>query len=191
MEDAEKQKHALIERLVSSSQSGEADAFGKLYELFVAPIYRYMYYRVGREDAEDLTELVFLKTWENIHQYEKRQSSFSAWIFRIAHNVVVDHYRAHQANGELSENIEDKRRDASATERIHRRLDQEILTTAMKELKEHYRQVLILKYINGLSNEEIGNIMGKSQAALRILQFRALRTLRRVLQDQGISEEDM
>lgn len=191
MEDEAKQKHALIERLVSSSQNGQPDAFGKLYELFVTPIYRYMYYRVGREDAEDLTELVFLKTWENIHQYEKRQSSFSAWIFRIAHNVVVDHYRSHQTNGVLDENIEDIRREASATERIHRRLDREMLHTAMKGLKEHYRQVLILKYINGLSNEEIGNIMGKSQAALRILQFRALRTLRRMLQEQGVSEEDL
>src|SRR3989338_10018248 len=83
-----------IERLVLKIQQGDHDAFATLYDIFIDPIYRYVYYRVNQNDAEDLTEVVFLKVWENILQYKKQKSTFAAWIFRIAHNLVVDHYRA-------------------------------------------------------------------------------------------------
>lgn len=185
------QTEAEIELLVVTAQKGSSEAFGKLYDIFVNPIYRYIYYRVGAGDAEDLAELVFLKTWENIRQYRKGESSFSSWIFRIAHNVVVDHYRAMHPSDELSEEIADHRRESSATATAHRRFDNELLSVAMAELKDRYRQVLILKYINDLSNEEIGYIMGKTQAALRILQFRALRSLKKVLERRGISGLDV
>lgn len=177
-----------IERLVSASQSGESDAFGKLYDSFVDPIYRYMYYRVRSDEAEDLTELVFLKTWENIQQYKKGKSSFSSWIFRIAHNIVVDHYRAHRPINELSPEHMDQRLEAVTPTRAHQRFDKELLEVAMKELRDDYRQVLILKFMNDLSNEEIGVIMERSQAALRILQFRALRSLKRVLEKMGVHD---
>lgn len=185
------QTEAEIELLVATAQKGSSEAFGKLYDIFVNPIYRYIYYRVGSGDAEDLAELVFLKTWENIRQYRKKESSFSSWIFRIAHNIVVDHYRAMRPSDELSEEIEDHRKESSATAFAHKRFDNELLSAAMAELKDRYRQVLILKYINDLSNEEIGYIMGKTQAALRILQFRALRSLRKVLERRGITGLDM
>lgn len=177
-----------IESLVVASQRGNSEAFGKLYDLFVNPIYRYLYYRAGAEEAEDLAELVFLKTWENIRSYRPKNRRFSAWLFRIAHNVVVDFYRSNHFKDQLSEDIPDLRIEADSIDRAHRRFDQEILGRAMKELKDHYRQILVLKYMNDLSNEEIAQIMDRSQAALRILQFRALKSLRRVLENMGISE---
>lgn len=177
-----------IEEHVLASQRGDSDAFAKVYDHFVAPIYRYVHYRVGPKDAEDLTELVFLKTWENIRQYKKGKHSFSAWIFRIAHNVVIDHYRSRRSDDELTENVEDHRIESLAATRVHRRIDRELLDAAMVELKDHYRQILILKYINDLTNEEIGFVTGKSQASLRILQFRALRSLKRVLERHGVTE---
>lgn len=187
METKDPKREAEIEKLVVESQRGNSDAFGKLYDLFVDMIFRYMHYRVGKQDSEDLTELVFLKTWEHIRKYRREAGTFSSWIFRIAHNIVVDHYRANQfQNVELTENIQDYRSLANTVERTHRILDQEVLALAMKELKDHYRQILILKYMNDLSNEEIGSVMGKSQAALRILQFRALRSLRRILENKNV-----
>ncbi|MBI2638874.1 sigma-70 family RNA polymerase sigma factor [Candidatus Peregrinibacteria bacterium] len=176
-----------IEALVGKSQRGDSESFGKIYDLFVGPIYRYLYYRVGAEEAEDLTELVFLKTWESIRSYRPKRR-FSAWLFRIAHNITVDFYRSNHFKDELSEDIPDLRIEANSIERAHRHFDQQILGQAMKELKDHYRQILILKYMNDLSNEEIAQIMGRSQAALRILQFRALKSLKRVLEKMGISD---
>lgn len=189
-----------IEKLVTASKQGNSGAFGALYDHFVTPIYRYIYYRTGKQNAEDLTELVFLKTWENIGQYQpftarpnykKSASSFSSWIFRIAHNIVIDHYRSARHENELSESIEDHRKEAYTPGKAVRHFDQEILSEGMAELKDHYRQVLILKYINELDNEEIAEIMGRSQAALRILQFRALKSLKKILQRKGIAESDI
>lgn len=180
-----------VEALVASSQKGDSDSFAKLYDLFIHPIYRYIYYRAGAGEAEDLTELVFLKTWENIRQYRSGQRNFSSWIFRIAHNVVIDFYRSCHRDEELSDQIQDFGREANTVERVHGRLTNEILGDALKELHDRYRQVIILKYINGFSNEEIGVILGRSQAALRILQFRALKKLRVLLTEKGFSEADL
>ncbi|MEK9132669.1 MAG: sigma-70 family RNA polymerase sigma factor [Patescibacteria group bacterium] len=180
-----------IEELVIKSQCGNSEAFGKLYDIFIDSIYRYIYYRVNQGEAEDLTELVFLKTWENINQYKFDQKNFSSWIFRIAHNVVIDFYRAHRQDEELVETLHDERIEADTTNRAHRSLDNRILSESIGKLKDAYRQVLILKYINDFSNEEIAQITGRSQAALRILQFRALKHLRRILEDRGISQDEV
>lgn len=183
------QKEEEIENLVIASQRGDSEAFGKLYDIFVDPLYRYAYYRVGAGEAEDLIELVFLKSWENIKQYRPLERSFSSWIFRIAHNVVVDFYRSQRPQDELSENIIDYREEADSKALANRRFDNEVLEKAMLELKDRYRQIIILKFINDLTNEEIGYITGRSQTALRILQFRALRKLRRILERMGVNED--
>ena len=180
-----------IEAFVVTSQQGDSDAFAKIYDLFVDRIYRYVYYRVGATDAEDLTELIFLKTLENIRQYRPGTNTFSSWLFRIAHNVVIDHYRAHDQSDELSENVKDERPAAQIQQRADNAITHEVLTEAMKQLKDDYRQIIILKYLNEFSNDEICEIMGRSHAALRILQFRALKTLRRILEDMGITEFDV
>ena len=180
-----------IEQLVSAAQKGDSNAFGTLYDLFVNQIYRYVYFRVGAQEAEDLTELVFLKTWENIRQYRSNNRSFSSWLFRIAHNIVVDYYRSNRVNGELTEEYEDHRAEANTPHRAHMHFDQTLLSQIMHELKDHYRQILVLKYINDLSYEEIGFIMERSPSALRILQFRALKNLRHILKKRGISETDI
>ncbi len=188
MSESRPLQNAEIENLALLSQKGKSEAFAKLYDIFVNPIYRYVYYRVGSQDAEDLTELVFLKTWENIHQYRSGRRSFSSWIFRIAHNIVVDHYRSNHIEDELTDDMEDSRREADTSLGAHRRLDKEILGEAMSKLKDSYRQILILKYMNDFSNEEIADITGRSQAALRILQFRALKHLKRIFEEKGITD---
>lgn len=179
-----------VEALVASSQKGDSKSFGQLYDIFVQPIYRYVYYRIGRSEAEDLTEMIFLKTWEHIGKYRRGESSFSSWIFRIAHNVVVDYYRGSKTTDELPDDIEDSRPAVKADTMARLAVTSEILSEALKKLKDQYRQVIILKYVNDLSNEEIAEIMGKSQTALRILQFRALRQLKTMLNKKGIYDSD-
>lgn len=180
-----------IDELVQKSQNGDGEAFAKIYDVFVTPIYKYVYFRVNSDDAEDLAELIFLKTWENIRQYRPGMGNFSSWIFRIAHNVVVDHYRAHRESSELSDNLQDMRIEADTTKRIHGRLTKELLYGALQELKDQYRQILVLKFINDFSNQEIARITGRSEAALRILQFRALKKLKGILLERGVSSADL
>lgn len=176
--------------LILDCQNGHSGAFGKIYDMFIDQIYRYIFYRVGATDSEDLTELVFLKAWEKIHQYHAAKGSFRSWLFRIAHNSVVDFYRevGNSRNEALNEMAVDASQNGNATLRAHRSLNQKTLYRAMRELSDRYRQILILKYVNDCDNDEISIILNKSQAAVRILQFRALRSLKQILEKYGITE---
>lgn len=178
-----------IEKLVLQSQKGDSEAFGKIYDVFVDAIYRYVYYRVKNEEVEDLVEIVFLKAWENINKYKKGKYSFSAWIFRIAHNLVVDYYRGKEAKADtlpldeaLEETIQSYKREHKPIGRTEASLNNDILTRALGTLKKTHYDFIVLKFINQLSNEEIAEILGKNESALRVMQFRALKELRTVLQ---------
>ncbi|MEK7528723.1 MAG: sigma-70 family RNA polymerase sigma factor [Patescibacteria group bacterium] len=178
-----------IEELVLRAQGGDTDAFGEVYEIFFTSLYRYVYYRTAHHDSEDLLEIIFLKIWSNLHRYKKSEkSSFIAWAFRIAHNTVVDYYREPVATLELEYGVADERREARSEDAVSRKLNNEILSKALHQLKESYQQVLVLKFINELENDEISKILDKSENSLRILQFRALRALRKVLEGMGITE---
>ncbi|MFC1810306.1 sigma-70 family RNA polymerase sigma factor [Patescibacteria group bacterium] len=176
-----------LEGLVRKSQKGDADAFAELYEFFVTPIYRYIFYKVKKEDVEDLTETLFLKAWENIRKYKKRRNkSFKAWIFRIAHNLVVDHYRLTREHGSLDPRLKDTTREADPVEIADNSLNNENLKLAIGKLKKNYQQIVLLKFINELSNEEISRVLKKSEGSVRILQFRALKALRHIMDEMGI-----
>lgn len=177
-----------IENLVLLSQKGDCEAFGQIYDVFIDAIYRYMYYRVKDEEVEDLVEVVFLKAWENIGKYKKGKHSFSSWLFRIAHNLVVDFYRSKEVRGEtvpldeaLEETLQSYRREHKPVALAEMRFNNDILMKALGTLKKAHYDFIVLKFINQLSNEEISQIMEKSESALRVLQFRALKDLKTVL----------
>ena len=184
-------KEEMIELLVKRSQQGESMAFGKLYDQFVDRIYRYIYFRVPKDDVEDLTEMVFLKAWEKIHQYKFGRKSFSAWVFRIAHNLVVDTYRFNKNKevSELSPNVPEHRREHNPIKVTEHGLHSQYLKDALGNLKPHYKQIVILKFINELSNKEIADVLGKSEGSVRILQFRALKALRVEMEEIGLDFE--
>lgn len=177
-----------IEELVLLVQGGDQDAFATLYDILLDPIYRYIYYRVPATEAEDLTETVFLKVWKNINKYRPMKNVFTAWVFRIAHNLVVDYYRAakNQKVEELNEALPDMDRQHNPIARTKQVMDNDILKKAIARMKDSYREIIIYKFINELSNTEIAQILNKSEGSLRILQFRALKALKRELQDMGI-----
>lgn len=174
----------LIEELVRKAQQGNTDAFGHLYELLLDDMFRYVYFRVANRDAGDICEDIFVKAWENLHQYRSRKkSSFRAWIFTIARNVIIDYYRKNREVISVDNIVllEDEEEQRSPHFDINNQLTVAVITHALRYLKEDAQQVIILKYMNELSNEEIADIMGKSVTAIRIIVHRALKELRHVI----------
>lgn len=170
--------------LVKRAVDGSADAFGELYLLHLDAIYRYVRFRVGNShDAEDLTEHVFLKAWEALPNYKLRGLPFSSWLYRIAHNVVIDHRRrAALALTSTSSNALDyPASEAAALDQIIEASEVAEMAEAIKKLPEDQQQVLVLRFIEGLSHAEVARIINKTEGACRVIQHRALAALSRLL----------
>ncbi len=166
--------------LVRKATEHDAAAFAQLYEEYVDKIYRYTYYKVGNKfQAEDLTAQVFLKAWEAIHRYHSTDRPFSAWLFRIAHNLIVDYFRMQRPVLPLEEGAEDE--DTNLEEVTAHHLDSEMLRSAITKLTDDQQQVIILKFLEGYGTEEVAVLMGKDPGAVRALQHRGLQGLQRIL----------
>jgi RNA polymerase sigma-70 factor (ECF subfamily) len=167
----------LVRRVVATH---DPDAFGQLYELYIDRIGRYVYYKVGdREEAEDLTEQVFLKAWESMQNFRSEPAAFPVWIFRLAHNLVIDYHRTHRETSELHEFIEDTR--PLPEDVVDARLDSEMLRAAITKLTPEQQQVVILRFIQGMPHAQVAAIMGKNEVAVRGIQYRAVVALQRIL----------
>jgi RNA polymerase sigma-70 factor (ECF subfamily) len=168
--------------LVRRAQGGDADAVAEIYQLHSPAIFRYFYFRLpDREAAEDLTGAVFLQMIEALPRYEDRGLPFAAWLFRIAHDRLVDHHRrsAYRQSGSLSEQVEDA---AADTEGLAMRSHEEQgLRALISELTGEQRMVVQLRFIEGYNLQETAEVMGKSPGAIKALQHRALRQLARKL----------
>ena len=176
------------ERLLASRASnGDRAAYSVLYERYFEKIYRYIYFKVGqRSEAEDLTSQTFLKAWDAIGDYEWRNHPFGAWLFRIAHNLIVDFHRARRPLTTLDDAAPQLELRASRDDVRPERILSELLTEervrqAVDRLTEEQQQVLILRFFEGLSTGEVAELMGKRRGAIRGLQFRALSALRELL----------
>lgn len=169
--------------LVIKAQAGNVDAFGILYERHAPAIYRYLYAHLPESmDAEDLTGEVFLKTWQSLSNYRQRGTPFLAFLYRVAHNALVDHYRRSRHNDQqFSTDHEEVLKDANPgpAEVIGTRLEHQELLQIMSYLHKDYQTVLILRFISELSPEETAQVMGRSAGSIRVLQHRALAALRK------------
>lgn len=176
------EEKALVERAKT-----DPAAFGILYERYVARIYSYIYHHTGNhQDAEDLTAKTFYRALDGIKRYRERGLPFSAWLFRIAHNVVVNWYRERSRHPvvPLDERFQS---DAEAVEphvALEKREEREALLKAIRLLPPERRQLLILKFVEGMSNAEIGQIMGRSEGAIKALYHRTLVALRKALEKE-------
>ena len=174
-------------RLAVKAADGDRSAFGELYEQYVDKIYRYVHFKVGDQgDTEDLTSQTFLKAWDAIGDYEWRNYPFGAWLFRIAHNLVVDYHRARRPSVTLDDATPQLEHRASQENIRPEHLLSELITMdrvrhAVGRLTEEQQQVLVLRFFEGLSTGEVAKIMGKRRGAIRGLQFRALGALRDML----------
>ena len=175
---------AIVGALVERAQAGDADAFGSLYDRFQPEIVRYLTHRVGDADtAEDLAQQVFLKAWQAIPRYEARGVPFKAWLYRMAHNQMVDHFRTHRQTTDL-EGV-DIPQESEAEGVLLAAEMSEALTVAMAALSEDHRQVLTLRFLMEKSAREIAEIMGRKEVTVRGLQMRALQALRRAIEETG------
>jgi RNA polymerase sigma-70 factor (ECF subfamily) len=168
--------------LVESARRGDAGAFGQLYQLHLDRIYRYVYYRVGTaSEAEDLTEHVFLKAWEAVGRYESRGLPFAAWLYRMAHNAVIDHYRANRPTTSIDETFDLEDEKQSPTDAVMAGVDRDELRQAIRRLNHDQQQVVVMRFVEGMSHAEVGQLLGKSEVAVRVIQHRALQAMGKYL----------
>jgi RNA polymerase sigma-70 factor (ECF subfamily) len=173
----------LVERAKSNP-----DAFGLLYERYVDKIYNYVYYRTGnRHDAEDLTAKVFYQALNHIPRFVQRGAPFSSWLYRIAHNLVANWHRDRSRRQVVSLDRLAQvgvQEDASPFQQAAQSEQREVLLQAIRQLPADRQQLLILKFVERLPNAEIGQIMGRSEGAIKSLYHRTLVALRQDLADQ-------
>lgn len=169
-------------RLVERAKQGDSSAIGEIYERHHTAVYRYIYYRVSDEPlAEDLTATVFVRMVESIDRFRYRGRPLLTWLYTIARNAVIDHHR----RDALASTIPLDERVLEGGQSVERALDRALtrqrLAEAMNCLTEDQRQVILLKFIEGLSNDEAARILGKTIGAIKSLQHRALAALERSL----------
>ena len=173
-------------QLVMRASARDQEAFSELYTLYFDRIYRYVRLKIGSPtEAEDITSAVFFNAWRTINHFApQRESSFAAWLFRLAHNAVVDRYR--RARDIISLDSTDKRPILHAIQpgpeaQVERQVDIDELYAALQSLTAEQREVVLLRFVEGLSAREVGDIVGKLEGAVRGMQFRAIESLRRAL----------
>jgi len=170
--------------LIQHAKNGDTDAFGELYLRYLDAIYRYIYFRVGDvHDAEDLTEQTFLRVWETLHKYRDYGHPFGSWLYKIAHNVVIDFKRRQKKLIPLTEI--DMQTWSDPQPNVLRQVitseSETALANAISQLPEDQQQVIILRFVEGLSHAEVAHILGKSDGACRMIQHRALNALNQIL----------
>ncbi len=168
-------------RLVEQAKSGDAEAFGQLYDACFDRVYRFIFFRVSDvPTAEDLTSQVFLKAWQNLGRY-RPNGPILAWLYVIARNTVIDHYRTFKQTVSLDEAAPLVAQDAKLDEMVEFQSEMKSLQESLQYLTEEQQEVLILKFIAEFDTDQIARRMGKSEGAIRALQMRALQALSKVM----------
>jgi RNA polymerase sigma-70 factor (ECF subfamily) len=176
--------------LIASAAGGDKDAFGELYERHAPRVSRHAYFLTGDAVlAEDITAQVFLKAFEAIDRYQERGLPFTAWLLRIACNLVINHKKSHKNDGhaQLPETIETDDRGHSPEISCETKLDGERVWREVKKLPNDQRQVIIMRFIDDMGYPDIAGILGKSVGAVRVIQFRALANLRHMMEQDPLA----
>ena len=180
--------------LIKKAKDGENEAFGLLYDNYLPKIYRFVLLKVShREEAEDLTHQAFLKAWENVHKYKDEGKyeglPFSSWLYKIARNTVIDHYRSVRHTktevsiDEVSEEAIIFANDNSFDKDIDQKINLRKISDAIKKLKEIEQDIIIMRFIDDLPHEEVASVIGKSVGATKLIQHRAIKKLQQILKN--------
>ncbi|MGK5631366.1 ECF subfamily RNA polymerase sigma factor, BldN family [Streptomyces sp. URMC 123] len=184
---ADSDSHRMME-LVERAQAGEAEAFGRLYDQYADTVYRYIYYRVGgKATAEDLTSETFLRALRRIGTFTWQGRDFGAWLVTIARNLVADHFKSSRFRLEVTtgEMLDANEVERSPEDSVLESLSNAALLEAVRKLNPQQQECVTLRFLQGLSVAETARVMGKNEGAIKTLQYRAVRTLARLLPDDA------
>lgn len=176
-----------LAKLVKRAQKGDPEAFGQIYEQFYDSIYSYVYRLVGKPaDAEDVAAGVFLDLLEKIDRFSWSGAGFEAWLFRMARNDAIDYFRREKRR--VMETGFTKAVETPARDRVERLAEaawqQRDLLRAIRRLPEEQQQVVLLKLLVNFSNKQVGEVLSKSEGAVKALQYRALKALRKIMEEK-------
>ncbi|QSB06912.1 sigma-70 family RNA polymerase sigma factor [Natronoglycomyces albus] len=187
-ESGDTSENGEVTRLVELAQSGDAEAFGHIYDRYNETVFRYIFFRVNnRQLAEDLTSETFLRALRRISSFSWQGRAFGAWLVTIARNLVVDHYKSGRYRLEVAKpdvldaNDADNDPTASPETATLDKLTNVTLLTAVKKLNHDQQECIVLRFLQGFTVAETARAMGKNEGAIKALQYRAVRTLARLL----------
>ena len=179
----------LVRDLVDRAQHGEPEAFGDLYDQYVQLVYRYVYYRVGSAElAEDLTSETFLRALRRLDSFTWQGRDIGAWFVTIARNLITDHFKSNRYRLEISASdmltVDRDAPEETGTEAAAlRNLTNEALIGAIRRLVPEQQECIVLRFLQGLSVNETALAMSKNEGAIKALQYRAVRSLARLLRE--------
>ena len=174
-----------LPKLLALAAEGDRHSFGQFYELYLSEIYRYILFQVNdHDDAEDLTAKVFLEAWESLTgtRQASKIKSIRAWIYRIAHNKVIDYRRTRKPQESLEDHELDLQGAWLETELDHLFTSQK-LAEGIRKLSPNYQEVIILRFINQMNHAEVAEIMNLTESHVRVLQYRALEQMRKIVSE--------
>ncbi len=179
--------------LIEGAQNGVAEDFGALYDLYAHRIYRFVFLKTGSvSDAEDLTHEVFLAAWRTVKGYRMGGTPFTSWLYRIASNRVIDWYRTQKKNLSLDEIMAGgslpvelvSAGGAGLMKALAHKFEFQAVMGALRSLSDDQQDVIIMRYVDDLTPEETGEAMGKTAGAVRLIQHRAIRRLKKIIEEK-------
>lgn len=171
-----------VEAIVDRAVGGDIEAFGLLYDIYADRIYRHIYYRTSNvEDAQDLTQTVFLKAWQALPKYKRTKTAFLGWLFTISHNQVIDYYRAKKDYAYLNNEIMMDDNAKSPENLLEAQFTQQEVRRAILRLPEDQQQIILMSFIEGFEYNEIAAAVNKSEGNIRVIVHRALKKMREIL----------
>lgn len=176
----------LVPELVARARGGDVEAVGALYDHYADRVFRFVRSRLSRQqDAEDVSQRVFLQMIQALPRYQSRGTPFGAWLFRIARNAVIDHQRTHRQHEPLDAATDTASGQRGPEEMAMTSSEMDRVGAALAQLTDEQREVITLRFVAELSPGEIAAVLGRRQGAIRATQFRALQALRRLLSPSG------
>lgn len=175
-----------LQKLLALAAEGDRHSFGEFYELYLNEIYRYVLFRVNdQNEAEDLTAKVFLEAWESLTRAHRKQTinNIRAWIYRIAHNKVIDYHRTRNLQEPIEDNPDKKLQSVWLEREMDDLFISRELAEGVRQLPANYQEVIILRFINQMSHAEAAEIMNITENHVRVLQYRALQQLRAIISE--------
>ena len=173
--------------LLAQAANGDRQSFGEFYERYLKEIYRYIFFRVyDHDEAEDLTTKVFLEAWESLAAKPRRQEihNIRAWIYRIAHNKVIDYHRTRKPHVPIEDQVQKNLQTAGLEGEVDDLFVSQRLAYGVRQLSGTYQQVIILRFINQMSHAEVAEILGVTESHVRVIQHRALQQMREVMSSE-------